>query len=76
MHPKTLGGKVVYFVGCPYSTCCYGSDRVERHLMGKKRNWKERDAKLFNSRQIRLFNFITKIYHRNEPMPPCPICWR
>ena len=49
VHPKTLGGKVVYFVGCPYSTCCYGSDRVETNLMGKKHNWKERDAKLFKS---------------------------
>lgn len=69
------GRKISYNIKCPYRSCSYRGDRLDRHLITRRHSWSENTAKMYKSRQVRMYSFLANISHAaiNKPLP-CKEC--
>jgi len=70
--------KYIYNVNCPYSRCNYSGDKLARHFQQVHLNsCTQNMVNLFKSRQVRLYNYYTKLFGSKEVKPlPCLLCYR
>jgi len=75
---ETRKNKYVYKVKCPISRCNYSGDKLDRHFIQSHPNiFSNNLINLFKSRQVRLFNYYTKLFRSKEVKPlPCLLCYR
>ncbi|XP_057298812.1 uncharacterized protein LOC130629573 [Hydractinia symbiolongicarpus] len=71
-----INSRIIYEVKCPFNRCQYVGGKVDRHMKAVH-SVSDKLAGLFKSRQVRLFNYYTKIYRIGQVKPlPCKACNR